>query len=63
VDVCPMRLVPTKIAAASKAGDWELARRYHILLCMECGCCAYACPASIPLVQLIRMGKAELPND
>jgi electron transport complex protein RnfC len=31
--------------------------------CMECGCCAYTCPASIPLVQLIRMGKARLPKD
>jgi electron transport complex protein RnfC len=57
VDVCPLDLVPTKIALASKAGDVDLAERYHITACMECGCCAYVCPASIPLIQLIRLGK------
>ncbi len=57
VDVCPMRLVPTRLALAARAGDADLARRYHIAACMECGCCAYTCPASIPLVQLIRLGK------
>ncbi|MHC4179360.1 MAG: electron transport complex subunit RsxC [Planctomycetota bacterium] len=57
VDVCPMRLVPTKLALAARAGDPELARRYHIAACMECGCCAYTCPACLPLVQLIRLGK------
>jgi electron transport complex protein RnfC len=30
---------------------------YHIGACMECGCCAYICPARLPLVQLIRLGK------
>jgi len=63
VDVCPAALVPTKIAAAAKAGDWELARRYYITACIECGCCGYICPARIPLVQLIRMGKSLLPRD
>jgi len=62
VDVCPLGLVPTKIAAAGKAGDWELARRYYITACRECGCCAYVCPAAIPLVQLIRLGKAQMPQ-
>ena len=62
VDVCPVGLVPTKIALASKAGDMALAQRYHIIACMECGCCAYVCPASIPLVQLIRLGKVRLPK-
>lgn len=62
VDACPLNLVPTKIAMASKANDMELAQRYHITACMECGCCAYVCPASIPLVQLIRLGKVRLPK-
>jgi len=30
---------------------------------MECGCCAYVCPASIPLVQLMRMGKAQMMKE
>jgi electron transport complex protein RnfC len=60
VDVCPLGLVPTKIAVASRHREWDLAARYYIKDCMECGCCAFACPAQIPLVQLIRMGKAEM---
>ncbi|NKB72455.1 MAG: electron transport complex subunit RsxC [Candidatus Latescibacteria bacterium] len=60
VDVCPLNLVPTKIAHAARAGQWDTARRYHAPVCMECGCCAYICPAQIPLVQLIRAAKASL---
>ena len=60
VDACPLRLVPTKIALASRARNREVAQRYHITACMECGCCAYVCPASVPLVQLIRLGKVML---
>ncbi len=58
VDVCPMKLVPTKIAMASRHRDISLSRRYNIMACFECGSCAYTCPARIPLVQLIRAGKA-----
>lgn len=57
VEVCPMRLVPTKLGLAARAGNAELARRHHIAACVECGCCAYVCPAQLPLVQLIRVGK------
>ena len=63
VDVCPLNLVPTKLALASRNQDWDLAKRYHLTACMECGCCAYICPASLPLVQLMRMGKAQMPRD
>lgn len=60
VDVCPMNLVPTRIALAARFGDLKLARRYNISACFECGCCAYICPAGLPLVQLIRSGKVLL---
>ncbi|MCK4602902.1 MAG: electron transport complex subunit RsxC, partial [Phycisphaerae bacterium] len=63
VDVCPLGLVPTKMALAAKHEDWELARRYYLSACCECGCCEYACPANIPLVQLMRMGKAQMPKE
>lgn len=59
VDVCPVDLVPSKLALAVRHQRWDIAKRYHIGACMECGCCAFTCPASIPLVQLLRMGKAR----
>jgi H+/Na+-translocating ferredoxin:NAD+ oxidoreductase subunit C len=58
VDVCPMNLVPTKIAMASRLKELNLARKYNIMACFECGSCSYICPAGLPLVQLIRTGKA-----
>ena len=60
VDACPMNLVPTKIALASRHQDIALSRRYNIMACFECGSCAFTCPAHIPLVQLIRAGKARV---
>jgi electron transport complex protein RnfC len=63
VDVCPLHLVPTRLALAAQAADWDLARRYHLTACCECGCCAYVCPARIPLVQIIRAGKAQMPRE
>lgn len=63
VDVCPLNLVPSRLALASRHKDWTLAKRYHLAACMECGCCAYVCPAAIPLVQLMRMGKAQMQKE
>ena len=63
VDTCPLHLVPTRLALAARHKDWDQARQYHIDACMECGSCAYVCPACLPLVQLIRTGKADLPRE
>jgi electron transport complex protein RnfC len=63
VDVCPLNLVPTKIAHAARHKIWDVAKRHHMAACMECGCCAFTCPAQIPLIQLIRMGKVQMPRE
>ena len=63
VDVCPLNLVPTKIAMAARHSDWDVTTQYHMMACMECGCCAYICPSGVPLVQLIRTGKAQAPRN
>lgn len=63
VDVCPLNLVPTKLAQAGAFRDWDMARRHHLAACCECGCCAYICPSGIPLAQLIRTAKAAIPRE
>ncbi len=57
---CPMRLVPSRIALLVQTGDIATAREWGLLDCMECGSCAYVCPSAIPLVQWVRLGKAEV---
>jgi len=60
VDHCPLGLIPAELARLVKNSKWERLKDYHIMDCMECGCCAYVCPARIPIIQLIKLGKAEV---
>ena len=59
IDNCPLYLSPTKIAHAIKFRDMDMAVQYDINACCECGCCAFVCPAQIPLPQYIRSGKLQ----
>ena len=34
----------------------------HIMDCMECGACAYACPARMHLTQMFKTGKQLVKN-
>lgn len=57
VDVCPMNLMPLKLAAYAKAEMFAEAKRHNLNDCFECGSCAYNCPAKIQLVAWIRYAK------
>lgn len=60
VSACPMHLQPTLIEHAMRAQDKDALDRLSAMTCMECGTCAYTCPAKRPLVQYMRLAKAEL---
>jgi electron transport complex protein RnfC len=60
VDVCPLNLIPTKLARLSSLEKFEEAEQLSITVCMECGTCTYTCPANLPLVQWIRFGKQRV---
>jgi electron transport complex protein RnfC len=60
VRVCPMRLMPLKLAAFAKAERWEEAKNLGAMDCFECGSCAFACPAKIRLVAWIRHAKGSI---
>ncbi|PIP11916.1 MAG: electron transport complex subunit RsxC, partial [bacterium (Candidatus Stahlbacteria) CG23_combo_of_CG06-09_8_20_14_all_40_9] len=55
VDVCPMRLLPTRILAFIENDDFSTAKELGVLDCMECGCCEYVCPARRPLVHNFKL--------
>ncbi len=60
VESCPMNLMPTMFVSYVKNRMYEELKDYWIENCVECGSCSYGCPAKIPLVQYIKVGKAEL---
>lgn len=55
--VCPMNLMPTTLEKYTEIKDLDALRDAAIMNCIECGCCAFNCPAKRPLVQSIRLGK------
>ena len=57
---CPFGINPSAIELAYKAGDAEGMAKWGLDACMECGCCAYICPANRPLVQTNKLAKAAL---
>jgi len=63
VDVCPSRIIPSKLADFSERFDEEAFLKWHGMECVECGCCSYKCPAKRQLKQAIScMKKTVLAN-
>ncbi len=61
VEVCPGRVVPTKLMQAAIRGDEETFLKCNGMECCECGCCSFVCPAKQPLTQTIKsMRKMQL---
>lgn len=57
VKACPMKLMPAKLDALSRAQRFEEAEKMGVLNCMECGACTFACPAKRSLTQSCRTAK------
>ena len=58
VDVCPMELKP--LYFAKLAGDPVALKEKNIMDCLECRCCEFICSSKIPLVSMIKAGKAAV---
>lgn len=59
VDACPMGLEPYLISNLSKLKLFDRLEKERTADCIECGCCSYTCPSNLPLLDYIRLGKAE----
>lgn len=57
VKACPMGLNPTNLFKSIDYSEYQTALDNGLLDCKECGCCSYTCPAHIPLVHGMRLGK------
>jgi electron transport complex protein RnfC len=60
VSVCPMGLEPYLLMPLSQKGMFDRLEEEKVMDCMECGSCSYTCPADRPLLDYIRLGKAQV---
>ena len=60
VTVCPMGLEPYLLMTLSEKSLFERMEGDKVMDCIECGSCSYACPSARPLLDYIRLGKAEV---
>lgn len=63
VEVCPSRILPSRLADFAERMDEEAFTALNGLECVECGSCSYVCPAKRQLKQAIgSMRKIALAN-
>ncbi len=60
VSVCPMGLEPYLLQVVSEKKKYDRAESERITDCIECGSCSFVCPSSRPLLDYIRLGKANV---
>jgi len=60
VTVCPMGLEPYLLMTQADKSMWDRLESDKVMDCIECGSCSYTCPSSRPLLDYIRLGKAEV---
>ncbi len=59
IRACPWGLAPTSIVKLLKRERIAEAIEEGLNDCEECGCCAYVCPARIPLLAYFKKGKRD----
>lgn len=63
VEVCPSRIIPSRLADLALRHDEDGFVAMNGLECVECGSCSYVCPAKRPLKQAIgSMRRTALAN-
>ena len=60
MNACPMHLLPIYMNVYGKQEDLDNAVDCGMMDCIECGSCAYVCPARIPLVAQFRLTKGKI---
>jgi Na+-translocating ferredoxin:NAD+ oxidoreductase subunit C len=59
ISVCAMGLEPYLLIRLAQRKMTERLEEERVLDCMECGSCSFACPANLPLLDYIRLGKGD----
>ena len=60
ISVCPMGLEPYLLMTQAEKAMYDELEKNCVMDCIECGSCSYTCPSARPLLDYIRLGKAEV---
>lgn len=60
VDICPMSLMPCRLAAFAERDDFASCEAARVRDCIECGACTYICMSNRPIVHDIKYAKLAL---
>lgn len=60
ITACAMGLEPFLLNRLAQKMLYDRLEMERVLDCMECGSCSYVCPAHLPLLDYIRLGKGEV---
>jgi electron transport complex protein RnfC len=60
VFACPLGLEPYLLMALVERNQLDRAFGERVLSCCECSCCSFVCPSHRPLLDYIRLGKANV---
>lgn len=60
VTACPMHLMPLYINKYIREDNLEMAEKYNVLDCIECGICSYLCPGMQNPLNNIRVAKPRI---
>lgn len=60
VSACPMGLSPYLLMTLAEKEVLDRAEEEKIMDCIECGSCSFICPSHRPLLDYIRLGKAQV---
>jgi len=60
VRACPVSIVPSELSVLLEAERFADADARDLFDCIECGCCVFVCPSNRPIVNWIKVGKAEI---
>lgn len=63
VEVCPGRVVPSRLAKVAERGDKDAFVAMNGMECCECGCCSFICPTKRPLTQEIKSMRKMVLED
>ena len=55
-----MGLEPFLLRKLALANNLDELEKNAVADCIECGCCLFSCPANIPLLDIIRLAKADV---